>query len=367
MSFIFKDRISISIFGSSHGEAVGAVIDGIPAGYRIEQEFIQKWMERRAPGRSTITTQRKERDNVKIISGINNGYTDGGSIALMIQNEDVISKHYDELKERPRPGHGDLSLYLKYGEYRNYSGGGFLSGRMTAPLVASGAIALQVLISEGINIVSYLEQIGDLKFTNANPDEEKIYELETRMGDSSYDAKAREMIMSLISNGDSVGGVVKTLVSNVPGGMGEPFFDSVESILSHLIFSIPGVKGIEFGSGFAMSGMRGSETNDPFKWNGKNFYTSNNRNGGVLGGITYGDPVEFRVAMKPTSSIRMEQDTINLITHQEEKIRIKGRHDPCIAIRAVPVITCVTAIGILDLYLRMKSSHKGYPENYPGD
>ncbi|MGP6206547.1 chorismate synthase [Cuniculiplasma sp. SKW3] len=367
MSFIFKDRISISIFGSSHGEAVGAVIDGIPAGYRIEQDFIQKWMERRAPGRSTITTQRKERDNVKIISGINNGYTDGGSIALMIQNEDVISKHYDELKERPRPGHGDLSLYLKYGEYRNYSGGGFLSGRMTAPLVASGAIALQVLISEGINIVSYLEQIGDLKFTNANPDEEKIYELETRMGDSSYDATAREMIMSLISKGDSVGGVVKTLVSNVPGGMGEPFFDSVESTLSHLIFSIPGVKGIEFGSGFSMSGMRGSETNDPFKWNGKNFYTSNNRNGGVLGGITYGDPVEFRVAMKPTSSIRMEQDTINLITHQEEKIRIKGRHDPCIAIRAVPVIKCVTAIGILDLYLRMKSSHKGYPENYPGD
>lgn len=367
MSFVFKDRISVSIFGSSHGEAVGAVIDGIPAGYRIEQDFIKKWMERRAPGRNTITTQRKESDNVKIISGVNSGYTDGGSIALMIRNEDVISKHYDELKERPRPGHGDLSLYLKYGEYRNYSGGGFLSGRMTAPLVASGSIALQVLLSEGINIISYLEEIGDLKFINMNPDEEKIYELETRMGDPSIDAKAKEMIMNLISQGDSVGGTVKTMVTNIPGGMGEPFFDSVESILSHLVFSIPGVKGIEFGSGFSMSGMKGSETNDTFKWNGKNYYTANNRNGGVLGGITYGDPIEFRVAMKPTSSIRMEQETINIKTHQEEKIRVKGRHDPCIAIRAVPVITCMSAIGILDLYLRMKSSHKGYPEDYPGN
>ena len=367
MSFTFKDRISLTIFGSSHGEAVGAILEGIPAGYRIDSNLIQEWMERRAPGRNAITTQRKESDVVRIISGLNNGYTDGGSIAIMIQNEDAISKHYDDLKERPRPGHGDLSLYLKYGEYRNYSGGGFLSGRMTAPLVAAGSIALQILRSTGINVVSYLEQIGQISSTCTAPEEEKIYELETRMGDSNADRQAKELILKLISEGDSVGGVVRTVISNVPGGLGEPFFDSVESVLSHLMFSIPGVKGIEFGLGFSLSQMKGSKANDPFKWNGQNFYTERNTNGGVLGGITYGDPVEFRVAMKPTSSIRIEQSTINITTHQEERIRVKGRHDPCIAIRAVPVITCTTAIGILDLYLRMRSSDKGNSENYSGN
>ena len=367
MSFTFRDRISVSIFGSSHGEAVGSILDGIPAGFRIDPVYISRWMERRAPGRSSITTQRKESDTVRIISGLTNGYTDGGPITMMIENEDAIGKHYDELKERPRPGHGDLSLFLKYGEFRNYSGGGFLSGRMTAPLVAAGSIAMQILNYHGIEVVSYLEELGDIKFISNDPDEKLIYQHETRMAGSSSDEDARRLILGLMSEGDSIGGVIRTLVKNVPAGLGEPFFDSVESVLSHLMFSIPGVKGIEFGVGFSMAGSRGSRVNEPFKWDGRRYYTENNRNGGVLGGITYGDQIDFRVAMKPTSSIRKEQATINVITHEEEKITVRGRHDPCIAIRAVPVVSCATALGILDLYLRMVLPYKGNPENNPGD
>ncbi|MHB1900639.1 MAG: chorismate synthase [Cuniculiplasma sp.] len=364
MSFVFRDRISITIFGSSHGDGIGCVVDGIPAGFSMDQNKIMTWMMRRSPGQSSLTTQRKETDKIEFVSGLTRGITDGGSITMLIRNENTIGKHYDDLFERPRPGHGDLSLFLKYGPYRNYEGGGFLSGRMTAPLVAAGALALQVLEETGMEISSYLQSMGGIAMeTDRFFDDDEIYSNESRIPDHSKDMEAKSYIRELQSQGDSVGGIIKTRVRNVPEAMGEPFFDSVESIISHLIFSVPGVKGLEFGDGFKLSKMKGTESNDSFHMNGKRIRTRSNHNGGVLGGITFGNDLEFRTAMKATSSVRKEQDTVNLGTGEDDKIRVQGRHDPCIAIRAVPVIKCVTAIGLLDLYLRRQSSYKGNLKN----
>ncbi len=360
MSFTFKDRISISIFGSSHGSSVGCILDGIPAGFKVDENVVNLWMTRRAPGQSSLTTQRKETDNVEFISGINNSYTDGGPITMLIRNKDVIERHYDELRERPRPGHGDLSLFLKYGPFRNYSGGGFLSGRMTAPLVAAGSIAIQLLAEKDIQISSYLQSMGDIRIKEDRfYDDLVVYGTKSRIPDSVSDNKAEELIRHLQSQGDSTGGIVKTIVKNVPAGIGEPFFDSVESVISHLMFSVPGVKGIEFGDGFQLGRMNGSTSNDLFRMKDEKVKALSNHNGGILGGITYGNDIEFRTVFKPTSSIRKEQETVDIKNWNNTTVRVQGRHDPCIAIRAVPVVKCVTALSLLDLYLRRQSSYKG--------
>ena len=360
MSFTFKDRISISIFGSSHGSSVGCILDGIPAGFKVDENVVNLWMTRRAPGQSSLTTQRKETDNVEFISGINNSYTDGGPITMLIRNKDVIERHYDELRERPRPGHGDLSLFLKYGPFRNYSGGGFLSGRMTAPLVAAGSIAIQLLAEKDIQISSYLQSMGDIRIKEDRfYDDLEVYGTKSRIPDSASDDKADELIRHLQSQGDSTGGIVKTIVKNVPAGIGEPFFDSVESVISHLMFSVPGVKGIEFGDGFQLGRMNGSTSNDLFRMKDEKVKALSNHNGGILGGITYGNDIEFRTVFKPTSSIRKEQETVDIKNWNNTTVRVQGRHDPCIAIRAVPVVKCVTALSLLDLYLRRQSSYKG--------
>lgn len=360
MSFTFKDRISISIFGSSHGSSVGCILDGIPAGFKVDENVVNLWMTRRAPGQSSLTTQRKETDNVEFISGINKSYTDGGPITMLIRNKDVIERHYDELRERPRPGHGDLSLFLKYGPFRNYSGGGFLSGRMTAPLVAAGSIAIQLLAEKDIQISSYLQSMGDIRIKEDRfYDDLEVYGTKSRIPDSVSDNKAEELIRHLQSQGDSTGGIVKTVVKNVPAGIGEPFFDSVESVISHLMFSVPGVKGIEFGDGFQLGRMNGSTSNDLFRMKDEKVKALSNHNGGILGGITYGNDIEFRTVFKPTSSIRKEQETVDIKNWNNTTVRVQGRHDPCIAIRAVPVVKCVTALSLLDLYLRRQSSYKG--------
>ncbi len=360
MSFTFKDRISISIFGSSHGSSVGCILDGIPAGFKVDENVVNLWMTRRAPGQSSLTTQRKETDNVEFISGINNSYTDGGPITMLIRNKDVIERHYDELRERPRPGHGDLSLFLKYGPFRNYSGGGFLSGRMTAPLVAAGSIAIQLLAEKDIQISSYLQSMGDIRIKEDRfYDDLEVYGTKSRIPDSVSDSEAENLIRHLQSQGDSTGGIVKTVVKNVPAGIGEPFFDSVESVISHLMFSVPGVKGIEFGDGFQLGRMNGSTSNDLFRMKDEKVKALSNHNGGILGGITYGNDIEFRTVFKPTSSIRKEQETVDIKNWNNTTVRVQGRHDPCIAIRAVPVVKCVTALSLLDLYLRRQSSYKG--------
>lgn len=354
MSFVAGSSVKLGIFGSSHGKVVGCTIEGLPSGFHIDQDNIQKWLDRRRPGQSELTTQRKEHDIAEIVAGVSEGYTDGGPVTLVIHNEDKISSHYDELRYKPRPGHGDLTLLYKYGEHRNYKGGGFLSGRMTAPMVAAGAIALDLLGQFGIGITSYIDRMGDVvaDIPSRGTGSEAVYDFKTRMPSADADSTATELIKALLKNGDSVGGSIFTEVEGVPSGLGEPFFDSVESTLSKMMFSIPGLKAIEFGLGFGFAASRGSVSNDTFYFDDGNVKTRSNNNGGITGGITNGMPILFRVAMKPTSSIRKEQQTVNLETHKNDVLTIKGRHDPCIAIRAVPVVQTLTSVVMADLMMQ---------------
>lgn len=354
MSFTLGGTLKLTIFGSSHGNLVGATLDGLPAGLTVDTIFMKKWLERRRPAQSSFTTQRKEMDIPEIVSGVTDGFTDGGALTILIKNEDKISSHYDELREKPRPGHGDLTLFYKYGEHRNYRGGGFLSGRMTAPLVAVGSVALGLLNRQGVHVRSWIDRIGEVSLPlSFVPDsDEGAYQFDTRIPDGSADSSAGELIKKLLKEGDSVGGSIRTQISGVPVGIGEPFFDSVESSISRLMFSIPGLKGIEFGSGFKFAEMNGSVANDAYTIAKDGIKTTSNNNGGILGGITNGMPIEFRVAMKPTSSIRKEQNTVNLSTGKADVLGVRGRHDPCIAIRAVPVVQTMASVALADLMLQ---------------
>ncbi|KAA8923535.1 chorismate synthase [Thermoplasma sp.] len=354
--FTLGNVLRLTIFGSSHGELVGSTIDGFPVGFRVPVDYIRRYMEYRRPGSSILTSQRKEEDDIEIVSGLHEGYTDGSPITIIIRNKNVISSYYSELRENPRPGHSDYTLFLKYGEFRNYEGGGFLSGRMTAPLVAAGAIAKAYLEGMGIRIMSYMRSIGDVECDRITGDR---YNFETRMPDPECDERSRNLIMEVMKAGDSLGGRIDTIVENFPGGIGEPFFDSVESIISHAIFSIPAVKAIEFGDGFRLASMRGSEANDPFDVIDGKIVTRTNHNGGILGGITNGMPIKFSIAVKPTPSIHLPQQTVNLSTSERSTITVKGRHDPCVAIRAVPVVECLTSFVLLDLLIQ-----SGYVNRY---
>lgn len=353
MSFVAGSAIKLGIFGSSHGKVVGCTLEGLPSGFYVDENNVQKWLDRRRPGQSELTTQRKEKDVAEIVAGVTDGYTDGGPVTLLIHNQDKISSHYDELKNKPRPGHGDLTLLYKYGEHRNYKGGGFLSGRMTAPLVAAGAITLDLLGKSGMTVTSYIDRIGDVTLeVPERVGSEDAYNFKTRMPSEVSDNSARDLIMSLLSDGDSVGGSIATSVDGVPKGLGEPFFDSVESMVSRMMFSIPGLKAIEFGLGFGFAASRGSAANDTFYYDDGSIKTRSNNNGGITGGITNGMPVQFRIAMKPTSSIRKEQQTVNLESRENDVLTVKGRHDPCIAIRAVPVVQTLTSVVMADLMMQ---------------
>ncbi|WP_393971760.1 chorismate synthase [Oxyplasma meridianum] len=354
MSFTTGSSLKFSIFGSSHGNGIGGSLEGFPAGFRLDKERIKLWADRRKPGSSVYTSQRKEDDTIRIVSGFTGDYTDGSPITIFIENKDSISKHYDYLRDNPRPGHGDITLFYKYGKYRNYQGGGFLSGRMTAPLVALGSIALDLLKEKfGIEIISWIDNMGGLYFGEKIPEgSEEPYKFETRCENPESERLSKDILKEVLSRGDSVGAGIRTVVRDVPKGLGEPFFDSVESSLSKMLFSIPGLKGVEFGSGFRFQGMRGSEANDLFYIDGGIIKTRTNNNGGVLGGITNGMPLDFRVVMKPTSSIHIEQKTVNIEKMEESTLKVTGRHDPCIAIRSVPVVQCSTAITLLDLMIQ---------------
>ncbi len=353
--FTVGNSLKLTIFGSSHGRYIGGTIDGIPAGTEINTDYISKWLSRRKPAQSVITTQRKEGDSLEIISGIKNNYTDGSPLTFLFKNEDYIDKHYDSLKFNPRPGHADLTMFYKYGEYRNYEGGGFFSGRMTLPLVVAGSIAMDILKGFNIKIISYIKSAGDIKIDDKNiEDEDYIYTFKTRMPDDEMDNKLYSKLTELIKNGDSLGAKIKTTVYNLPPGIGEPFFDSIESEISKAMFSIPGLKGIEFGSGFSLSEMTGSQANDEFYMDNNHIKTKTNHCGGILGGISDGMPVEFTVVMKPTSSIHKEQKTVNLETMKETTLEVKGRHDPFISFRAVPVVQTFTAFTVLDLIMSQK-------------
>lgn len=355
MSGVWGNNIKVSIFGESHGNAIGITIDGLPSGIKLDLSEIENEMRRRAPGKSKLSTARNESDIPEILSGYFNERTTGTPLCGIIRNSDTRSKDYGKLKDLMRPGHADYTGNIKYSGYNDYRGGGHFSGRITAPLVFAGAICKQILMQKGIEIGAHIKSIKNIKddsFDYSNISKETLKELrkeELPLLDKSKEESMRNTILEAKGNTDSVGGVIECAITGINPGVGNPFFDSVESILSHLLFSVPAVKGVEFGLGFGITELYGSEANDSFYYEGDTVKTKTNNNGGILGGITSGMPIVFRVAIKPTASISKEQDTINISTKENEKLVITGRHDPCIVQRAIPVIEAVAAIGILDL------------------
>ncbi len=348
----FGNALKITIFGKSHGEYVGITLDGLPAGLDIREENISKYLQYRRP-KPLINTARIEEDEMEIIGGFN-GKTDGSPLTILIKNKNIKSNDYEEIAYKPRPGHADYPAFIKYGGNNDYRGGGQFSGRMTAPIVAAGGLLEPVLNGKGIRSLARTLSIAEFRDDrNYSLEElEKRYDNDLRIISDSLHKEIVDYIVKVRREGDSVGGVVETAIFGVPIGLGEPFFNSVESEISALAFSIPGIKGIEFGDGFRSALMKGSEFNDSLGINetGK-IIIKTNHNGGINGGLTNGNPIVFRVAVRPTSSIMLPQDTVNLRDVREEKLVIKGRHDPCIVPRVVPIMESISYIVIMDLLL----------------
>ena len=345
------NQITVTLFGESHGEAIGAVIDGLAPGIKIDNDYISSKMEARKPF-GKISTTRHEPDNVRFISGIFEGYTTGTPIAIVIENTNTKSQDYSKLKSIPRPSHADYTAECKYHGFQDYRGGGHFSGRITAALVAAGAVISYALLSHGIYIGTRIKRIAGIEDESEFKSVEDILCVNNRTFATLDDTVAPVMakkIEEAAQLGDSVGGVLETLVLGVPAGIGEPWFDTVEGVLSHLVFSVPAVKGVEFGGGFAIADALGSVANDAFTTDGEKITTLTNNSGGIQGGITNGMPIIFRCAIKPTPSIFTEQDSVDFEKMQNVKLQINGRHDPAIVHRIRAVIDAVTAIGIADL------------------
>ena len=327
MASIFGKNVKISIFGQSHSAAIGVVIDGLPAGIKLDQEKLQSFLDRRAPGQSRYTTARKEGDRPEFLSGLVDGTTCGAPLAAVIRNTNTRSSDYDNIRDVPRPGHADYTAHIKYGGFEDVSGGGHFSGGLTAPLCVAGGIALQILEQKGVSVSASILEIGGSR-------EDPFGKIE----------EARR-------EGDSVGGVIQCTAEGLPPGIGEPMFDGLENRIAQAVFAIPAVKGIEFGRGFEAARLRGSENNDQFCYDGERVRTRTNNHGGILGGISSGMPVVFRVAIKPTPSISIEQDSISYSREENVRIAVRGRHDPCIVPRAVPCVEAACALAIYDLML----------------
>lgn len=351
MSGIWKNNIGLSIFGESHGPAIGITLSGVQAGIKLDLDFIQSELDRRKPGQNALTTSRKETDQLEILSGYFNGFTTGAPLTVMIRNNNTRSKDYEALRYKPRPGHADYPGYIKYKGFNDYRGGGHFSGRLTAGIVFAGAVAKEVLKQKGIEIYSLVTQISDIKedlSTLVDPTLiKKVQEKEMPVISDVILENMMTRILSAKENKDSVGGKIRCFAFGVKPGIGNPYFDSFESILSHLMFSVPAVKGIHFGNEH-IAEMVGSEANDEYVLSG-GIKTETNNNGGILGGITNGMPIDFTVSIKPTPSIAKQQKTIDLELEEEVDLLIEGRHDPCIIPRVLPVIESVLAITILDL------------------
>jgi len=347
-------RYRITLFGSSHGPEVGVTIEGPPAGTAIAVDRIQADLDRRRPVGRRLATKRQEEDRLIVDSGLADGVANGQPIRMHVANEDVQRGPYDRLRDTPRPGHADYPARVRYGADADLSGGGIFSGRMTVGLVIAGAIASQMLARRGIEIVSFTRDIGGVSAAvdEALPVEEirrRRDRYEVACPESPAAGAMEESIERARKDGDSLGGIVETRIFGCPVELGEPFFDSIESAIAHLAFSVPAVKGIEFGAGFQAARMRGSAHNDAFAWEGNRVVTRTNNAGGILGGLATGMPVVFRVVVKPTSSIARPQQTVNLVTHEAEELIVTGRHDPCIVPRAVVVLESVAACAIADL------------------
>lgn len=357
MSNIWGMNLKISIFGESHGDCVGVTLSGLPAGIKLDMAQIQQELNRRKPGKTNLETPRKEDDAFKIISGFFNDRTTGAPLTMIIENKNTRSKDYSSTKKTPRPGHADYTAHMKYKGYHDYRGGGHFSGRLTAGLVFTGAVAKQLLSKLDISIGAVIESIGNIEdkhFNSLSINKDQIGQW-IREGFPTYTKKKSDDMKALIeqvrSDHNSVGGVIRCIGINIPVGLGEPFFDSFESRLAHLLFSIPAVKGVSFGLGFDISKLDGQRANDAFYMEDGLFKTKTNNAGGILGGITNGMPVDVRVAFKPTPSIGQTQETVDVETLEEKTIAIEGRHDPCIIPRALPVVESAMAIALLDLIL----------------
>lgn len=351
MKNTFGNNFSVTLFGESHGSGIGAVIDGIAPGVKIDEEYIRHRLTLRRPS-GDISTKRQEADEFKILSGVYNGYSTGTPLCIFIENSCQKSKDYGDILAKARPGHADYTAECKYGGYQDARGGGHFSGRVTAALVAAGAIALLALESKGIKIVSHISNIAgvlDRDFGDFDADYEALKDATFGVLQEGKKEEMLKAITDAARDGDSVGGVVETMVCGMPGGVGEPWFDSVESVLSHVLFSVPAVKGVEFGLGFDFANKKGSEANDPFAIKNGEIVTTTNNNGGINGGITNGMPITFKCAIKATPSIYKEQNTVNFKEKSQVKLKIEGRHDPCIVHRCRPVIESVTAIALCDL------------------
>ena len=351
MSYSLGNKLKITVFGQSHSDFIGVTIDGLPYGYKPNTELINEYLQRRS-GLNDLSTCRREKDEVKFISGLLDGKTCGAPLTSIIENQDVKSKDYSKLKAVPRPSHADYVANVKYLSNYDYRGGGQFSGRMTTPLCIAGAIAIDLLSQQGITIKARIKSIknvedGLVSLTNEEPftTADKFFPTI----DEGKAEKMKEVILEAKSQGDSVGGKIECFIYGMPIGVGEPNFDSLESKISSYVFSIPAVKGIEFGNGFDATYLYGSENNDDFYFDNDIVKTKTNNSGGINGGISNGMPIVFTTAIKPTPSIYKEQNSVNLNTKSNETLIIEGRHDPCIVPRALPVIECMTALAIYDL------------------
>ena len=356
MGSFFGDKIRISVFGESHGTAMGVIIDGLPAGEEIDMNEVYVQMQRRAPGGDKTATPRKEADFPEVLSGMLNGKTTGAPLAAVIHNTNTRSSDYGNLISSPRPGHADYTAYLKYGGCNDIRGGGHFSGRLTANIVFAGAVARQILKRKGITIAAHIYSIGNVYDAPFEPcgitDEltDKLNKSKFALVNDDCENSMREVVEAARLDGDSVGGIIECIIQGMPKGVGDPMFNGVENVISAAVFGVPAVKGIEFGSGFSGTLKRGSENNDEFYYDEQgNIRTYTNNHGGALGGITSGMPIIFRAAVKPTPSVSVEQKTVNLQTGENTTVVVKGRHDPCIVPRAVPVIEAAAAIAVINV------------------
>lgn len=349
MSSSYGENIKLTIFGQSHSAAIGMTLEGIPAGQTIDMDALNEFMGRRAPGKNEYSTPRSEADIPEFLSGIFNGATCGTPISAIIRNNNTRSKDYDELKRVPRPGHADFTAEEKYKGFQDYTGGGHFSGRLTAPLCIAGGMVKQILEKEGINVYSRIYSIKDVM--DKGELTESVGKKAFPVVDDEQGEKMREVIASYKEIGDSVGGIIECVITGLPVGLGDPIYDGMENRIASIIFGIPAVKGIEFGAGFEATRMTGSENNDDYYYEDGRVKTLTNNAGGILGGITNGMPITFKVAIKPTPSIRIPQKSVDLVTKEETELVVKGRHDPCIVPRAVPCVEAAASLAVYDALL----------------
>ena len=356
MSSVFGNKIKVSIFGQSHSEAIGVVVDGLPAGFRPDLYKVGSFLARRSPVGKEGVTSRREKDNFEIVSGLFEGALCGAPLCAIIRNTDVRSGDYEQIRRTPRPSHADLTAHAKYGGFEDFRGGGHFSGRLTAPLCFAGAIALQLLAERGIDVCARVKSVGNAydKYIDPASVDEDIFAA-IRSGDfpTLGDAeKIKKEISDAAKNSDSVGGQVECFILGAQTGIGEPMFDGIESRVAAAVFAVPAVKGVEFGDGFALSGLRGSEANDPWEISPDGSVSATkNSNGGVLGGISTGMPIAFTAAFKPTPTIGQPQRTFDRETGENVTVAFGGRHDPCVVVRAVPCVESAAALALLDLMM----------------